>query len=231
MPLAAFYLLATPSIINEILLQAGYREWTNLNVEYVTNVITPPLRNYGLDGQVQFFQREMINAFINSGVINPSGQFRVSPFFVETKKVLQKLWEPRLFRIDSVHTSMMLSPQDPIRLLNPSRGQVVSWKLVPVGAFGQPYVIFNPLSETVLTVTESYEGAPIRPIKYQKHSNQQWLVLPIDKGRETFKIISVFSGKALDIEIEASNKETARIQHWTFHGGPNQLWRLMLMQS
>jgi hypothetical protein len=229
MSLMAFYLLDAPSIINEILLQAGYREWNSLNVEYVTKVITPPLRNYGLGGQVQFFQREMITALKNSDVINPSGQFRVSPFIVETKKVMQKLWEPRLFRIDSVNSGMMLSSQDPIRLLDPSKGQVITWKLIPVGSFGQPYVIYTPLRDQVLTVM-GLNDITIRPIKYQKLPSQQWLVLPMNKAGGIFKIISVFSKKALDVEAEASNKETSRTQHWGFHGGTNQQWRLTHVQ-
>lgn len=234
MSLEAFFLKAAPSVLSEIILQAGNKEWKGLKEQDIKVVITDALRKHDLIGQVLDFQKELITTLIKADVIDSSWQFMRSPFLVDTKKVIGKWWEARCYTIDSVYSEMMFGAQNqskddgiPIQQLDPNGSYQSKWQLIPIGDLGQPYMIYSQDSNKVLTVVDIVNGASIQQLTYQKRPDQQWVLLPTNNTGKTFKIISVKSSKALDVDAnDSSKKKTARIQQWEYHGRTNQMWRL-----
>lgn len=66
-------------------------------------------------------------------------------------------------------------------------------------------------------------GANIQQWEYGGGDNQNWLIEQVDANR--FRIISVHSGKSLDVQ-DGTTEPGGNIQQWTYHGGDNQLWLL-----
>jgi hypothetical protein len=102
------------------------------------------------------------------------------------------------------------------------------------GDLGQPFKIYSPYRKKVLAVWRTGNAFPFQLVTWNGDDTQRWALLPSDKHKTTgmtFKVISSYNQKALDVNVEASNIKTAGIQLWTYHGEKNQQWRLRYVEQ
>jgi Ricin-type beta-trefoil lectin domain len=65
-------------------------------------------------------------------------------------------------------------------------------------------------------------GANVQQWACSDGLNQSWALIPTGPG--LYLIVSLFSGKCLDVE-GGSTANNANVQQWECHGRPNQIWR------
>jgi hypothetical protein len=95
------------------------------------------------------------------------------------------------------------------------------------------YVIKSKATNKVLDIRldelglNKLNGAKIQQWSYENIDNQKW---KIERVGDAYKIISVHSGKALD--VANNNKENyATLQQWDYANGDNQKWKLNYDQA
>lgn len=95
------------------------------------------------------------------------------------------------------------------------------------------YVIKSKATNKVLDIRldelgiNKLNGAKIQQWSYENIDNQKW---KIERVGEAYKIISVHSGKALDV-VNNNKENYATLQQWDFLNGDNQKWKLNYDQA
>jgi hypothetical protein len=70
-------------------------------------------------------------------------------------------------------------------------------------------------------------GSPLQLWEFTRDLNQQWHIVPVEPNSSIVYIVSVFSGKNIDL-ADGNLDEGARIQMWGSEGiNSNQLWRFI----
>jgi hypothetical protein len=70
-------------------------------------------------------------------------------------------------------------------------------------------------------------GANVKQYRIHGGDNQWWTLSPVGEqnGHSIYRIISLHSGKALDVE-NAGLEDRANVQQFRYHGGANQHWKM-----
>ncbi|MCX4030103.1 RICIN domain-containing protein [Endozoicomonas sp. SM1973] len=94
----------------------------------------------------------------------------------------------------------------------------------------QHYLIKSVHSNKCLEVVkgEIANGSNIHQWEENNTIAQQFIIEEV--GNSTYKIVNLHSGKALDI-AEWQQENGGNLQQWDFHGGNNQLFRLVPVSS
>ena len=67
------------------------------------------------------------------------------------------------------------------------------------------------------------DGANVQQYTFNNGANQIWRLQSVKGG---YQIVSVATGKCLDVELERQRENGANVQMWRCSGAPNQVWRL-----
>jgi len=98
---------------------------------------------------------------------------------------------------------------------------------------GTQVVIISLASGKALTVADDVDGARIQQ-KFHVSGQvgtlpgQAWTLVPVGPTTGVFKIVSVLTGKLLDVR-RSSTEDHAEILQYHGNGGANQHWQLELM--
>ena len=104
------------------------------------------------------------------------------------------------------------------------------WRVQPYPRADTAYRIVSEYSGKALDLSglSLDSGANVQQYRLHGGDNQWWTLSPVGEqnGHTIYRIISLHSGKALDVE-DASLEDRANVQQFRYHGGANQHWKMV----
>lgn len=141
------------------------------------------------------------------------------------------------FRIVSVHSGKCLEVMEPPQKYGVNVRQNACrdadrqlWRIQPYPYADTAVRIVSEHSGKALDVAglDSESGANVQQYRLHGGDNQWWTLDPVGnlKDNPVYRIISLLSGKALDVD-DAGLEDGANVQQYRYHGGENQHWKLV----